>query len=135
MKALPAATSALGIRIVKNKFTFYLIIYKIHLSAYHEHERFFVDNYSNTFLFNYFIHFTNLVLLHVVHNIRVPIASSTSDINLNTIDILIFFFDEFLYPISCMLSLYIFILNLSYNIQCLLLLSYPCLLCTQCTNL
>jgi len=69
MKALSAATCALGIGVVEYKFALDLIVNEIHFRADDEHQGPFVDNDADPALLHDFIELPNLILFHIVHHI------------------------------------------------------------------
>ena len=107
MKAFTTSARSFRIWIIKDEFTFDLIIYKVHLCPNDKHECLFVDYNSHTLVLNYLIEFANLVFFHVIHDIWVTVATTSAHVYSHSKNVcqVILILHQFLYSISCMLRL------------------------------
>ncbi len=69
MKTLATAASPLSVWVIKNEFTFYLVVNEVHFSPHDKHQSPFIDYYANPSFLDYFVKFPNLSLLHIVHHV------------------------------------------------------------------
>ena len=103
MKALATATCSLRVRVIEDEFTLDLIVNEVHLCADYEEESFLVYDYPDASLLNDFVKLANLILLYIVHNIGVAVATTPPHIYLHSISL--FIFHQFVDPICCLLGL------------------------------
>ena len=100
MERLSAAARPFGVGVVKHKLAFYFGVDVVHLHSYHEHEGLLVDQDFNVFVLNDFIKLMKFVILVlVVHDIGIPIASPALDSQPDAPDILAFAAHQLLDPI------------------------------------
>lgn len=86
MEALSAAASTLCVRVVKDEFALDLVIYEVHLGADDEHECLLIDDHADALVLYHFIKLADLLFLHVIHHVGVPIAPTSAHVYLHTVN-------------------------------------------------
>ena len=87
MEALSAAASTLRVGVVKDELALDLVVYEVHLCADDEHECLLIDDHTDALVLYHFVQLANLLFLHVVHHVGVPIAPTSAHVYLHSVNV------------------------------------------------
>ena len=110
MKAFSTAAGALGIRVVEDELAFDLIVNEVHLGPDDKEQGLLVNDDSDPPLLDHFVELADALPRDIVHDVRVPVASSPSHVDFNSISFRLGIIPvphQLIDPVCCLLGLII----------------------------